>query len=404
MYEEPGYQATPTEEVIVHMVFAIITYQYGVRNWADAVQRSHLNDQSNNHYHYSLSKFPDLMTSRDLEAVQAMTLIAAHTRAFPKPGCGSLISNLAFQRALEMNLPREPKNKPASGTNLGIEMRKRTWWTLLSLCVSTTGRRGRPMVITVEEFDTSFPEPIADELLTEEGVDESKSEEVACGFEVGLATFKIIPIMMEMYSNIYSVRVDAANYPKIVYALEKQLQDWEDNLPASLKMDQATNDQPHLALAPLYVRMFGLEMRIWLRHNSVNPTKDPKMIMDNTRICEETAREYLHTVQQVIELKSLDTTWTQASIYAMSLFSMLVAHWERRRETTPEQVTILRQEMNEWLAVFDELGQLMGSFSSPGSEDCVPENMSFFLLFFLILTVYNRFRPGSSRPDFQHCG
>lgn len=341
------------EMVHVHMVFAIIYYQYGVRNWQEVERRNQLNDLSNKHYHFSVSKFFDLMVSRELSAVQAIVLIACHTRAFPKPGCSALISNLAFQRALEFNLHRAPK-VPESGTNLGVEMRKRTWWVMLSMYVSVTGRRGRPMPITVEEFDVPFPEPVNDELLTEDGIDTSR--QMPCEWDVGMATFKIVPILMEMYSNIYSVRRDAQNYAKVIYALEAQLQKWERELPSSLRLD---GQGDHNNLATLYTRTFGLELRLWLRHNSVNPTSDKKLMAENTRVCEETARELLHIVQQVISVKSLDTTWTQMAVYAMSLFSMLVSHWERRFQTTAAEVAELRREMDEWLAVLKEASQLM---------------------------------------------
>jgi hypothetical protein len=339
---------------MVHMVFAIIYYQYGIRNWQEVERRNQLNDFSNRHYHYSLSKFFELMSSRDLPAVQAMVLIASHTRAFPKPGCSTIISALAFQRALELNLHRAPK-MPSTGTNLTIEMRKRTWWVLLMVYVAVTGRRGRPMPITVEEFDVGFPEAVDDDLLSENGVD--KSRPGICRFVVGLATFKMIPILMEMYSNLYSVRRDAQNYVNVVNALERQLKQWEDDLPEALRMD---HPDKHYDLAPLYTKMFSLELRLWLRHNSVNPLEDKAIMAENSKICEDTARELLRIVQQIIKLKSLDATWTQASIYAMSLFSMLVAHWERRFETTREQVAVLRQEMDDWMAVLKELSLLMG--------------------------------------------
>lgn len=355
IYDEPDFQPTIPELVQAHMVFAIIYYQYGVRNWEDTERHSQLNDLSNKHYHFSLSKFFDLLTSSDLSAIQALTLIAAHTRAFPKPGCGTMVSNLAFQRAVELNFHRSPV-LPPNGTNRDIELRKRTWWVLLAVNVAVTGRRGRPMPMTVEEFDVGLPEPLNDDALLEDGIDGSKAN-MPCEWEAGLATFKMIPIMMEMYSNIYSVRRDTQNYKKIIYALEKDLNTWERELPESLRMDN--QGQEH-NVAALYIKMYGQEIRLWLRHNSVNPTTDKKLMAENTRICEETARELLHTVQKIIDLKSLDTTWTQMTIYTMSLFSMLVAVWERRFETTMQQLAVLRGEMNDWLAVLKELSQLMG--------------------------------------------
>jgi hypothetical protein len=221
--------------------------------------------------------------------------------------------------------------------------------------VSVTGRIGRPMPMTVEEFDVPFPEPVNDELLTEEGIDDSR-QMAGYGWEVGMAMFKMVPLLMEMYSNIYSVRRDTQNYPKIISALEEELRKWEEELPVSLKVD---GDDSRHEVAAIYTRQFGLEMRLWMRHNSVNPLADRDMMAENARICEETARELLRRVRRLIELQSLDTTWTQMAVYTMSIFSMLVAHWERRFQTTPDEVSQLRKDMDEWMLVVREAGKLL---------------------------------------------
>lgn len=354
MYDEPDFIPSTAELVQVHMVFSIIYYQYGVRNWQQSERRTQLNNLSNKHYHFSLSKIFDLMTSRDLPAVQAMVLMVCHARAFPKPGCGALISNLVFQRALELNLHRAPR-VPPEGTNLQIEMHKRTWWVMISMYVHLSGHIGRPMPIAVHDFDVPFPEPVNDEAITEGGIDASRN--LKCDWEVAMAMFKLVPLVMEMYSNIYSVRRDPQNYSKIIYILENELEKWENDLPPGLKFNH--EDYQQNDLSALYARQFGLEMRMWMRHNSVNPTTDKTIMAKNTQVCEQTARELLHLVLRMIELKALDTTWTRMSLYAMSIFSMLEAHWERRFQTTPEQVAMLQREMDDWTKVLNEASQLL---------------------------------------------
>lgn len=341
------------------MVLAIIYYQYGTRMRQDPEQHHQLNDLSNRHYHYCVHKTYDLMISPDVGAVQALTLMAVHTRAFPKPGCGAFISSLAFQRALELGLHRAPK-EPESGSNLAIEMRKRTWWTLLTIYVSVTGRRGRPMPIAVTDFDVPFPEHVHDDCITENGIDYNPKEPKPCNWDVGMATFKLLPILMEMYAHLYSVRPDADNYLNIVKTLEAQAQRWEEELPEGLKMN-ATEDEPN-DVATLYMQQFYLELRLWLRHNSVNPSRDKNLLAENTRLCDETARKLLRVVQQVIRLQCLDTTWTQMAVYAMCLFSMLVTGYERRFQMTPDKLDILRGEMDEWLAVIAELSEMIGKY------------------------------------------
>ncbi|KAF4971231.1 hypothetical protein FZEAL_9899 [Fusarium zealandicum] len=372
MYDEPNFEPSVAELVTVHMLFAILYFQYGTRNWHQTDQRTHLNELSNKHYHFALSKFFEIACSRDLASVQAMAMIAVHTRAFPKPGCVSIIANLALQRALELDLHRESR-KPGEGTNLQHELRKRAWWVILTVYVAVTGRRGRPMPITVEEFDVGFPEPIADELLSDEGVDTSR--DIPCGYYPGIVSFKIIPIYMEMYSNVYSVRRDAQNYVTMVNALEAQIKSWEDELPGHLTMDHAEQtDQTRMAA--IYAKTWALEFRLCLRHPSVATTTDKKMMAENMAICEEVSRKMLHCQLEIQKFKCLDTTWYQTSMYTAGVFTMLVAVWERRFETTPEAIATLREEMNGWVYIFEEVGSLLGKFHAFTDLDCVSPNIS----------------------------
>lgn len=338
-------------------------FQFGVRNWQNVEQRHELNEMSNKHYHLALSKAFHLQCASDLTSLQAIAMIANHARAFPKPGCASMLSDMALQKALAMNLHRETR-KPKESTNLDIEMRKRLWWTILTVYVAVNGRCGRPMPITVEEFDVEFPQPIADEFLTKDGV--NTTEEHNCPYEIGLAGFKIIPIFIEMYSNLYCVRVDAQNYSHVVSALETQIQTWEQALPERLRLKPRG---PNVSLSEenldaLYAKAFLLEFRLCLRHPSATMVENPQVMAENTRICEEVGREMLYVQQQIQRLNSLDTTWYQISVHTAAIFSVLAAHWERRDRTTPDEIVKLREEMDKWLSILEEVGNLIGELHS----------------------------------------
>ncbi|UQC87578.1 uncharacterized protein CLUP02_13095 [Colletotrichum lupini] len=357
MYDEPGFEASVPDQVMVHMVFATIYFQYGVRNWEQQETRSQLNELSNKHYHYALSKMFDLASSQSVAAVQAMAMICAHSRSFPKPGCGSMVTNFAFHRAIDLNMHRAMKG-PGETTNLENEIRKRTWWTILLVYVTLNGRLGRPMPITVEEYDVEFPEPIADEALTPDGVDPSVT--TPCTYHVGLAGFKILPLFMEMYSNIYSVKRDPKSYVDVVNSLEEQLRLWKENLPEALQINPGQNEHEGRMYA-LYIQMYALELRLCLRHPSVAMTTDRKFLLENARICEETAAHMLNAVKSLVKLKSLDTTWYQMAVYGAAIFTTLVAHWERRFEATPNQIATLREEMKDWMEIINATVSLLGT-------------------------------------------
>ncbi|KAH6884290.1 hypothetical protein B0T10DRAFT_136224 [Thelonectria olida] len=364
MYDGSSFVPSVAELVQIHMVYAIIYYQFGVRNWSIPDDRANLNEKSNKHYHFALSKLFELTSSGDLPAVQAMAMICAHTRAFPKPNCASIVVSQTFQRALDLGLHRESKKQDET-TNLNHEMRKRTWWVILTVYIAVSGRRGLPMPIMVEEFDVGFPEPVADELLSGDGMDTSRT--LPCPYEVGICSFKIVPIMMEMWTNIYSVRRDAANYVNIVKTLEGQGTRWFDELPNHLKLGHDEQKQQDVMLA-LFLRSFLLEFRLCLRHPSVAITTDKDMIGENLRVCEEVTKEMLTCQLAIQKLKCLDTTWYQISIHAACIFTTLYAHWEKRHRITPDEFDQLKTDMRLWVGIIEETGSILGSGPQISSE------------------------------------
>ncbi|KAG6038074.1 hypothetical protein E4U41_004608 [Claviceps citrina] len=364
VYDEPGFKPSVSELVLVHMVFSIILFQFGVRNSQTLEQRNDYHDLSNRHYHFALSKMYDIFSSSSFEALQGLVLIASHTRSFPKPGSGSIVASMALHRALELNLHRKAKNS-CETTNLSNELRKRAFWCILTVVVAINGKRGYPIPISVHDFDVDFPEPIADELLLDDGVDVTRT--LPCPYELAICGFKMVPIMMEMYTHLFSVRRDQSNYKAVVTALEAQIEIWESELPESMRLS-ALKSHDHDILGPLFARSFLLEFRLHLRHPSLAMTHDNEMLRENTRICEESAREYLETVEQLSKMKSLDTTWYQMSVYCVAILSMLVPQWERRFEITPEEVTKLRDEMDRWMNIVKEMSLLLGCGSGMSTQ------------------------------------
>jgi hypothetical protein len=78
-----------------------------------------------------------------------------------------------------------------------------------------SGKLGRPMPMSLDDFDVEIPEPIDDDLLSEKGVDTSKPGK--CLHHVGLAAFKILPLYLEMYTTVYSIRRNPDNHVSDVH-------------------------------------------------------------------------------------------------------------------------------------------------------------------------------------------
>ncbi|GAP85250.1 putative transcription factor [Rosellinia necatrix] len=358
-YDNPNYTLSAAEEVMIHMVFAAIYLQYGIRNREQkAEQRAHLNDLSNKHYHYGLSKFFQLTTSRCLKSLQALSMLVTHTMRFPKPDSSSILASYAVNLAIEMGYHRTWK-KPGEGTNLENELRKRVWWVILSTAVVLNGRMGRPMPIRLEDMDVEFPQIIPDEQLTEDGVDTSIPGR--CDYEIGVVSSRMSTLYLEMFANIYCAKRDPKRYLAIVEGLEKQLQSWRDHLPEGLRIGNAQSHEKEARMSAIYADVSALEFRLCLRHPSVAATDDPDILATNTQICEETSKAMLQHARKLYQLKCLDTTWYCNAVYVAAIFSDLVAHWERRHETTVTEVQTLREDMKAWLVILAETGTLMGS-------------------------------------------
>jgi hypothetical protein len=367
MYDDPTFRPTPAETVIVHTVFAIMFFQYAVRNWEDTAQQTNLSNLSNMHYHYALSFFYQLSCSHTVQDVQAMTLLCAHLRNFPKPGASWIMCQTTMALAIELGLHRSSK-KWASDVvpnALDVEIRKRIFWSLLAFSVTLSGKMGRPMSIRYEDFDVEMLEPIDDDLLSENGLDTSRPGK--CLHNIGLIAFRMVPLYMEMHSSIYAVRRNPEAYVANVNRIESKLQAWKDSLPADLVKGESGENEQEGRVFSLYVQVWAFEFRLLLRHPSVSGTADANFNAESMRICVESSRQMLGVVRQLQKFKSLDTTWYQSAVYVMAITTTLFAQWDKRNETSAADLAALREEMDMWLDIMGEVGALLGMHPSPAS-------------------------------------
>jgi hypothetical protein len=341
-------------------------FQYAVRNHEDATQQARLTNLSNMHYHYSLGHFYQLSSSHTIQDLQALALICAHLRNFPKPGASWILTQITISLAIEMGLHRSVKRwHPDHTPNLlEVEMRKRVFWSTLAIHVTISGKLGRPMAFRFDDFDVELPEPYDDELLSEAGLDTSRPG--TCLYQIGIAAFKFEPLYMEMYSTIYAVRRRPEAYVDTVNSLESRLRQWKDGLPAELTNGESGDSEQEGRVFALYAQVFALEFRLLLRHPSVSMTSDAGFNAESMRICVESSRQMLVVVRQLQKFKSLDTTWYNSAIYVMAITTTLFASWERRNEMTQPDLAALREEMDMWLNIMGEVGALLGKFPQPG--------------------------------------
>jgi len=358
VYDDPAFRPTAAEIVMVHMVFAIMLFQFSVRNNDDMRVKNDHNYKSNMHYHYSLSMFYQLSRSHTVEDVQAMTLICLHLRNFPKPGASWILTQTTLALALELGLNRSAKRWVVESRPnlLDIEMRKRIFWIILAIDVTLSGKLGRPMRLRYEDLDVEFPEVMDDELLSEDGLDMSRPG--TCTHEIGLVAMRILPLFMELYSTIYAVRRCPENYIKTVKSLEARVQKWKDDLPIHLQLTNKTAGTENRPFA-LYAEMWYLEFRLLLRHPSVEMTEDKAFKAEGIRACDDCSRQMLKCVLELQQYNTLDTTWYNAAVYLMAITATLFATHDKK-STSPGEIASLRTDMDKWLGVMGDVGRLLG--------------------------------------------
>ncbi|OBT72162.1 hypothetical protein VF21_08764 [Pseudogymnoascus sp. 05NY08] len=361
VYDDPGFRPTVAQTVMIHMVFAIMFFQYSVRNLEDSSQQAYLNAQSNLHYHYALGMFYDLSCSHTLEDAQAMTLVCSHLRNFPKPGASWILARVVVTFAMELGLHRSVKRwGPDSDVSAyDQEIRKRIFWSILVISITLSGKLGRPMPFRLEDFDIEIPEPMDDEVMAELEMPLSQRSG-KCLHTIGLQAFKVHELFLGMFSTVYTVKRSPDTYMEAVHTLEAKIKEWRDGLPAELVTSSASNGQEARVFA-LYAELWGLEFRMLLRHPAVSMTQDVAFNTESMRICVECAGQMLVAAKQLQTFKSLDTTWYNSAVFVMAITTTLFAQWEKRNETNASDLAALRVEMEEWLNIMGDIGALLGS-------------------------------------------
>ena len=339
------------------MSFAIAYYQTAARNYQNK-EFAGFHELSDQHYHYCLGFWPQLMIGSTLEDMQALTMIAGHARTFPKPEVGWLAATVTFDRLIQLDYHRSANSEQAwvaDKSYLELEMRKRIFWSVLVLVATANGKLGRPMPLRWEDFDVEFPLAVNDEQLTLTGRDESKTGQ--CHFLPAVESFRIEPIFSELYTTLYALRKFPRDPVQFVEEAEKRLQDWFDTRHPDLQED-STN--PLMRVLAQYLKSWVMEYRLLLYHPSLSLSDYPAFNEANLRKCMEAAKGLLGVIKILKEYKAMDTTWHNCAVYILCIQTTLYGHNQLRDELTMERLKDIRSDMDGWLTILGDVGCLLG--------------------------------------------
>nr|POE68841.1 transcriptional activator protein acu-15 [Quercus suber] len=336
-----GHQMTAAETVMLHMVLAVMNFQWSKRNRSEQSRSN-----SFKHYHYALTFIPTLITSHRLEDLQALTLICSQLRNQGRPGAAYMFVNMVMGLAIESGLHRSAKAWPTGSQDPHtMEMRKRVFWSLMVFHVTIGGKLGRPMPLRIEDFDVEIPDPVHDNLPSEANMTKWKK----CSFRAGIHGFKGLKLMMKVYSTLYSVRTTNGAYEFNMRQLERELSAFQAQIPAELTGGPQTHQEDKVFAH--YLQIIEAECQLLLHHPSICRASSPGVTASNLETCLQTSSKILNAATQLKTLRSLDTTWYHSTIYVAAIFTTLFAHTERRDQLQMDDVQQLRQEMSQWLDV-----------------------------------------------------
>ncbi|KAI9692473.1 MAG: hypothetical protein M1822_006704 [Bathelium mastoideum] len=346
IYNE-GYEPTPAEDVMVHMMLAIIKFQYAGRN-SDRIAL----DESNAHYRHSLGHFQNLGRGHSIEDLQALAMFCIHMRNFPKPGAAWIVTTLALGLALEMGLHRSAKawSQISARPDIHqIEMKKRVFWTITTLQINLGGKLGRPMPLRLEDIDVEYPEPMNDNL---------PDEPPKCSFTLGIQSFRLIAIYLQMYSTIYTIKAPARSYEPAVRKLERELRyACEQVTPELRDPSKAMNED---VLFAHYLKLWENEINLSVHHPALCRSSNKELMNSNLDHCLRAASGLLYHAYQLHKLRSLDTTWVTVTTFVAAIFTTLFARAERPSQMKSEDLNGLRQDMAQWLEIIGSCGVFLG--------------------------------------------
>ena len=307
------------------------------------------------HYKYALSFLHDLIESHKIADIQALGLICVHLRSFQKPGAAWVVTSTALNLSIELGLHRSVRARESEaikGTSHELEMRKRIFWTILSIHVGLCGKLGRPVPIRMEDIDVELPKPYYDNLACESTV---LSEYRKCSFRVGILVQKLSAVFLQLYSTIYSVRgLGSIAYERKVQELEKEIALWRTSIPNELREESQTAEEDRISA--LYTQLWDLEFQLALHHPALCRSSNETFIESNLNKCLEATTNILRVVADLWKYRSLDYTWLNCTTYLAAIFTTLYIYSQRKDQITSTDVTGLKKDMDLWLKILGDLG------------------------------------------------
>ncbi|EWC43603.1 hypothetical protein DRE_01490 [Drechslerella stenobrocha 248] len=371
MYDIPDYKTSPAHLVITHMILAMSMYFMAKRQVKVNTPTQPDLSRSYRHYHFSLTFFNLLIAGGTLEDCQALIYLLMFTRGFTRPGPAYLLSKVTTATLFELRLHRSLKKQhERTGTKLNVledEMRKRAFWIGIALDVGISARLNRPLGVIPSDYDIEYPARIEDEHITEDGFTQDLiSPDARCSFDVAFGLFKCAEFTIDIHTQLYGAqKLSRKDYRALVETVEAKMTAWKNRLPRHLLYDPTSADI-NLRMQAANLMLWYNELRILLRHPSLNLSISPSFSSDNLTICVESSRTILEMTDLMRQENNLDSAWYATSVPLLACMTILFAIWEKRETVTPTEIARVKADMDLSANVMKEFGKWAGANNKLG--------------------------------------
>jgi len=342
---DPEFKASIPQTAIIFSTLAVINFQMALRNTSQSREKL---KESSEQYHYTLSLLPQLWFDSSLESMQAQAQLLCLVRMLPKPGHSWEQSSMLLHRLIDFDYHRSATKitLPESQHNpLAIEMRKRVFWTVVSINVMTCLKLGKPMPFRAEDVDVEFPAVLEESEISEAGIAQDRTGR--CTIRSAIYIARLQPLLIELYNQIISVRSPAAVYRKRVEELRKKIAEWRQDWTRQSAVDQQDG---FLTLATLHLDTWGAEFELMLHHPQLCTA--PEEMEKNLGVCLSAALRMMNNARLVFgKYKAVDFTWNAMVSYCLAFGITLDIYRRPKTRIGREKLDSVRKELDDWLKI-----------------------------------------------------
>ena len=234
LYNIPGYTVSPAIRLQLNIIFA-----HAAQIYARVSAKSSGISRPSNHDVYfrrAMSFFMDMFDETAIENIQAVLLIMVYLHANMRSGALWHLSKTACALVLEMGLNRSDANRVHGMSPLDQEIRRRVFWSCVSMDRRISIALGRPIAIHDCDIGVDLPLCWDDQYLQSDSFRPPPPGTVFLltpAYEI----FRLAKIGGHVSDSLYSAcKPRLSTYVEIIHRLEKELQQWNTQLCPAMGM------------------------------------------------------------------------------------------------------------------------------------------------------------------------